>query len=262
MNDIRFAIIALLGAGSLLAEPPRRGEGGAPKGEEGGRSFGRFFEGADSDGDGKVSAEEFAALERLSKIPADKRDEIFRRFDKNGDGSIQREEMRPSQRPDGGGRPFPRLHELDSDKDGKVSFEEFAGGPFGRRMPQERLKQFFARLDNNGDGSLSPEDMRDDRRRPHGHDPRRIIEMLDKDGDGKLSLEEFSRAPWLLDKGEDERTSRFTELDRNGDGLVGLRELSSAGPKGPRTPGNKGPGQKVPKGPEAVRDGGHRGEEP
>jgi Ca2+-binding EF-hand superfamily protein len=260
MNPTRIVILLLVGAGSLFGEPeqPRRdGKGGAPDGRGGGeRSFGHFFETADSNGDGAVSRDEFVALERISKIPSEKQDEIFSRFDKNGDGKIQPGEMRPGRGPGDGKHQMPRLHELDANKDGKVSFEEFGKGPLAKRMPQERLKLLFGRLDTNGDGSISPEDRPKGRggprdRRPMHHDRQKMIENLDKNGDKSLSFEEFRQAPWLKEKGEDEQEDAFEALDRNDNLMIDQSDLSpseKAGP-GPRGPGGKGPQQRGAKGP-------------
>jgi Ca2+-binding EF-hand superfamily protein len=257
MNIIPFAIVAFIGAGSLYGESPRRGEGGPPPvgGADRGRNFKGFFENADSNGDGVVSPDEFSALERISKLPVETQREIFKRFDKNGDGLIQASEMRPPQRPEGGGRPFPKLHELDADKDGKVSFAEFEEGPFADRIPKERLREFFGRLDRNSDGSLSAADMPKDNRpyqdrpregRQEQHDPSRMIEMLDKNDDEALSFEEFRQAPWLKEKGEDEQEDLFEKLDKNGDLSIELSELPVGGPKRPE--GREGEGNQVPRG--------------
>ncbi|MEP4079224.1 EF-hand domain-containing protein [Haloferula sp.] len=267
MNIIRTAILVLMGAGSLLGEPPRRGQGKPSNGgpSDNGRSFGRFFELADTNGDGVVSAEEFSALERISRIPAEKRDEIFKRFDKNGDGLIQRGEMRPSKRPDGGSRPFPKLRELDTDMDGKVSFKEFEVGPFAERMPKDRLEKFFGKLDTNGDGSITPEDRPMGRggpsegrggpgeRGPQQHDRKKMIETLDKNDDQALSFEEFRQAPWLKDKSEDEQEDVFEEIDKNDDLVIDKTDLPPGGSKGPRGSGEKGPRANGPNGPRGPR---------
>jgi len=279
MKTIPFVIVALIGAGSLYGESPRRGGGGPPPegSQDKGRNFKGFFEDADTNGDGVVSPDEFSALERISKLPEGTRREIFKRFDKNGDGLIQAPEMRPPQRPEGGGRPFPKLNELDTDKDGKVSFAEFEVGPFAKRIPKERLREFFGRLDRNSDGSLSAADMPQENRpyqdrprdgRQEQREPGRMMEMLDLNGDKALSFEEFRRAPWMKEKGEDEQEGLFEKLDKNGDLSIELSELIAGGPRrpegrveedtqGPR--GAKRPDGSGPVGPQGPRGpGGNR----
>jgi Ca2+-binding EF-hand superfamily protein len=66
-----------------------------------------------------------------------------------------------------------------------------------------------------------------------------MIEMLDKDGDEALSFEEFRRAPWLKDLGEDEQEEQFEKIDRDGDLLIRKEELPPAPPQGGKPPKRK-----------------------
>ncbi len=94
-----------------------------------------------------------------------------------------------------------KLKQADTNGDGQVTFAE-AKTAFPN-MTQEK----FNKLDRNGDGNLSREDVKGavkDR-----------FEKADTDGDGKLSVSEAKAAfPRMTDE-------RFKRLDRNGDGFLG-----------------------------------------
>jgi hypothetical protein len=104
----------------------------------------------DTDRDGEISEEEIdAAADKLAEL------------DRNDDGRITRDEMRPPRgegdrpprndeprNPPPGGRPVPPLiGALDADQDGIISTDEMENAP-------EALKE----LDANGDGELTPEE--------------------------------------------------------------------------------------------------------
>ena len=115
------------------------------------------------------------AAAALSVLPAqaeksagDKAGRWFQALDKDGNGSISRDEART--------RGATRFGRLDADGDGKVSREEFLGRHLRR----------FAGLDADGDGALTRDefDARSDAR----------FEKIDRDGDGRLTLEELRDA--------------------------------------------------------------------
>lgn len=115
----------------------------------------------DTDRDGELSEDEIASAS-----------DILTSLDRNGDGRITAEELRPQRGgnhgrqqkgdpkgPPPGGRPVPPLvAALDTDSDGRISAKEMESAP-------ESLK----RLDANGDGELSPEELH-----PHGPPPPRF----------------------------------------------------------------------------------------
>jgi Ca2+-binding EF-hand superfamily protein len=240
MNSSRTAWIALLALGSAFAqEPPRgdspRGGDGKKEGKRGGRMI-ELWKKADTDGDGFISAAEFAAMERPGQLPDDKRNEIFKRLDKNNDGRIGSDEL--PRRPQGG---MPPLEQVDANKDGRIVFEEFQKLGFVAKLPEERQRKIFGRMDKDGDGALTPKDRpegpphdgkRDGKGGRGGH-PLELVRKLDQNGDGALSFEEFRQAGFLKDKSEDEQEDRFEEMDRNKDLKIDAADFPPP-PDGPK----------------------------
>ena len=237
MKALRYSWIVLFSAGAALAgEAPvdekapapaaPEGKGRKQKGERGKemrRAMAEMWKKADTDGDGFLSLAEFSAMERPGRLPPEKRGEIFKRIDKNNDGRIGASEM-----PKGPPRGMPPLEQVDFDKDGRIVFAEFQKLGFVERLPEERQRGLFARMDRDGDGALTPKDhpprdgRRDGKGGPEGKGPRwpnpmEMVKNHDKDGDGALSFEEFRAVPWVADKGEDEQEDRFEGMDKNKD---------------------------------------------
>ena len=144
------AVIAA--AGTLHAQP---GEGMPP----GPPPVPPVIAALDVDGDRTISAEE------IEESP-----EALASLDEDGDGQLTREELRPGppdgaagppeERPQQGHRrphgPPPVVAVLDDDRDGIISAEEIANAPAA-----------LAKLDKNGDGELTRDELRP-RRRPGG----------------------------------------------------------------------------------------------
>ena len=161
---------------------------------------------------------------------------VFARMDKNGDGVITADEMGPmAGRGPGGG-----LMAADTNHDGKISHAEFTAQAAAR----------FAKLDANGDGQISPDEMKASMERMHeamggrhsaggpdgammppppgepmggamsggGHHGRGMLERLDTNHDGKISRDEM-RAD--MDR-------HFDKLDTNHDGFIDKAEMDAA----------------------------------
>lgn len=227
------------------------------------RQFTETWKAADKDGDGVISRQEFDAMPRIGNLPEDKRPKVFQRLDKNGDGKLGRDELkRPDRAHKGQPPPMPRLWELDTDKSGGVSFEEFKAGHMFQKLAPERRKGIFQRLDTDHDGAITPkdrpkppfkpEDGKMHPRRGPGNgppprkpgeqpDPRRMIRQLDKDGDGALSFEEFRAGPAVSGLGEDEQEDRFEAIDKDGDQKLTPGEFPSAPPHSGRPKEGKPP---------------------
>ncbi len=195
------------------------GKGGQSKGQRGKemrRAMAQMWKKADTDGDGFLSLAEFSAMERPGRLPQAKREEIFKRIDKNNDGKIS-----PGEMPKGPPRGMPPLEQVDLNKDGRIVFEEFQKLGFVARLPEERQRGLFTRMDRDGDGALTPKDRPRgegrDGKGPRRNNPMAMVKAHDTDGDGALSFEEFRAMPWVKDKGEDEQEDRFEEMDKNDD---------------------------------------------
>jgi Ca2+-binding EF-hand superfamily protein len=222
-----------------------RGPRGGGKERQGLREMMETWKKADTDGDGFITLAEFSAMERIAQLPEEKRAEIFKRFDKNGDGKIGPDEL---PRPQGG---MPSLFQVDANKDGRIVFEEFQNLSFVKRLPLERQRALFERMDNDKDGAITAKD------RPQGGPPRdgkwdgkrdgkgggrgpgfpELIQSLDRNGDGALDFEEFRQAPFLRGKSEDEQEDRFEEMDRNGDLKIDAADFPPPGDRKPRPAG-------------------------
>ncbi len=100
----------------------------------------------------------------------------------------------------------PALQLLDTDKDGVISAAEWQNAPAA-----------LAKLDSNGDGQISPDELRPPGRPPAEDDMLKTLMAFDKDGDGKLSKAELpERMQGMLARG-----------DKDGDGFLTTAELQA-----------------------------------
>lgn len=182
MMTLAMAITALLGAGVLMAAGPMAPPGPIP------------FSNYDSNGDGRISVDEFYAA-RNARIAEQARKggmmrnagnaPAFEQFDIDGDGYLSENELlkgqlsqlqenrmnRPMGGPGGpggpGARPMASFSDFDSNSDGVVTPEEFDQTRAARQaekatqgypMRNAASSPSFATFDSNGDGVLTPDE--------------------------------------------------------------------------------------------------------
>ncbi len=115
---------------------------------------------------------------------------LFQRLDANGDGKVVLDEIPEPRR-----EQFQKLiARADKDGDGALSLQEFSRGTMAQQASLKRPQagrdpaQLFARMDRNGDGKVTADELPEERRPMI----ERMIKHGDKDGDGALTSEEFS----------------------------------------------------------------------
>lgn len=224
--------------------PPGSEKGGQRKSDH---PFFEAWKAVDSNRDGFISKEEFGLMPRIQNLPEEKRDHLFTRFDKDDDGKLSWGELgRIGKSPRDGQAdpPMKRLWELDADKSGGISLEEFKAGELSMKLPAEKQQAVFSRLDTDGDGVITPKDRpephfkRPDGKprlnRPDGKPPEQdvgpgqINRKLDVNADGSLSFEEFRVGPAVRNLTEDEQEDRFEFLDQNGDRKISPEDFPSS----------------------------------
>jgi Ca2+-binding EF-hand superfamily protein len=177
------------------------------------------FQALDTDKDGIISASELANAAASLKT-----------LDKNGDGKLTEDEVRPQMggrggRGERGGRGGERGEASGPSADEMVqtwmAFDKNGDGRLTRDELPERMQGLFDRADENKDGFLTPDEIRKVAQttvaRPgggRGEGPNfmrmdTILAALDTNSDGEISAAEIAAAATSLKK-----------LDKNGDGQL------------------------------------------
>jgi Ca2+-binding EF-hand superfamily protein len=150
------------------------------------------------------------------------------------------------------------MSQADTDRNGSLSKSEFMAFtptlPDGRQappLPPEIKERAFARIDSNGDGNISQQELANAPRPPFGPggakggprrpDPATIMNQADTDKNGAVSQAEFQAFTPTLPDGRqapqlsaERKNEIFARIDTNRDGNLTMRELVDAPrPQGP-----------------------------
>lgn len=145
-------------------------------------------------------------------MPAAEVEQVFRRYDANGDGKISAEELASVLRalgaPPGPGEVRRMMDEMDADRDGFVDLAEFVAfhcGPSGgagagegqEDATEAELREAFRMYDADHNGLISARELHRVLRQLGDKcsvaDCSRMIRSVDADGDGSVNFDEFKK---------------------------------------------------------------------
>jgi Ca2+-binding EF-hand superfamily protein len=154
-------------------------------------------------------------------------------LDTDRDGQLSKEELSKAAE---------KFNEFDGNKDGKLDVRELLGPPPGDRFPpaggrpstdraaaENRMKANFARIDKNGDGSISKSEVPEEQWK--------LLKAADTDSNETVTFEEYkARAARRESRRQRDRDrlpegmlvrmkQRFSQFDKNNDGKLEKSEL-------------------------------------
>jgi len=147
------------------------------------------------------------AEEVKKEKPAKIKRGFLEKFDVNKDGKVSKEEFKSYM-----GKRFQRM---DVDKDDVITIDEL--GQYERGQQNKSKKSKLARLDSDGNGSISKEEFI----APRIKQIEKKFLKLDKNKDGKLTTDEFA-------KKKIQHSALFENIDANKDGKISNEEKDAA----------------------------------
>merc|ERR1712106_612748 len=228
-----------------------------------------IFMAADVDGDGEIDYEEFIALmcpsasDIVEKFRAKYKNvndvrAAFKRFDRNGDGALEKDELAGALKSSGESYSDVEVDAIfslgDIDGDGEITLEEFIAlmSPSASIVVQRISKSFknlndvktaFKKIDTDNDGLLSKQEiMTSSGNKYDSEEVDAIFALGDVNGDGQIDMGEFISImyPSAVDvalqvsqtfKTLDDVKQAFKLLDKDGDGSITKQEMASSGQK-------------------------------
>lgn len=115
------------------------------------------FDRLDKDNSGGLSQKELGKALLFAEIPTSQLARSFGKIDRNNNGELEKNELAKHEH-----HVCPPIHfaQHDRDKSGGLSFEEYSAIPFMNRVPKQRCKKIFDRIDTDKDQQLSPQEIR------------------------------------------------------------------------------------------------------
>ncbi len=126
--------------------------------------------GHDSNKDGRITLDEFSRNPRVKGWSADRLEAMFSRMDRDGNKVLTAADF--SRRPGSPLHPA-EIERLDVNKDGGLTFEEWARGPRQRGIPVGERRKIFNKMDRDQNGKLEGSDRGRPRGRGEGEGGRR-----------------------------------------------------------------------------------------
>jgi calcium-dependent protein kinase len=145
----------------------------------------------------------FIASQLLSKQEKEQIDKVFRAMDLNGDGKLQKDEIKKGYAEFfGRNLTDEEINEMfakvDADGSGEIEYSEFVVATLNEKnlLSNNKLQTAFKMFDKDGGGSISTEEIRQVLSFGQNLDDdvvQQIIKQVDENGDGEISYEEFSQ---------------------------------------------------------------------
>jgi len=145
----------------------------------------------------------FIASQLLSKQEKEQIDKVFRAMDLNGDGKLQKDEIKKGYAEFFGRHLTDQevdelFNKVDADGSGEIEYSEFVVATLNEKnlLSNNKLQTAFKMFDKDGGGTISIQEIKEVLSFGQNLDEnviQQIIKQVDANGDGEISYEEFSQ---------------------------------------------------------------------